>query len=105
MQHAPAAVSCHDEEAQSRYLNETSSHKNDEHFIDGVSVEDWILKTQEQAERNCQANVSASLQNDGRSNGGTYRSRQPSHCRVFDAGGNTELVELRSTTSRSNVFM
>jgi hypothetical protein len=70
MQHAPTYINRHDEEAPSHYLDETSSHKNDEHFIDGACVEDWILKTQEQAERNRDANVSASSQNVGRTYGG-----------------------------------
>ena len=87
MQHSPAAASRHDEEAPSQYLEETSSHKNDEHFIDGVSVEEWILKTQELAERSRHSSGSASCPNDGRRYGGVggtfmYRSRQPSHCGV-----------------------
>ena len=57
-------------------LEETSyQNKNDDrkHFVDGVSVERWILKTQqEQAERDREANVSSALSqsnNDGKSYG------------------------------------
>jgi hypothetical protein len=77
MQENPTHKSSSHEEAPPKYpLEETSSQQNKngdrEHFIDGVSVERWILKTQEQAERDRVANVSsASSQrnHDGKSYG------------------------------------
>ena len=55
MKHHSTHVNVNDEEAQDQHpLEETlnQEHRSDEeHFIDGVNVEDWILKTQEQAER------------------------------------------------------
>jgi hypothetical protein len=64
MQQHPADKSSDDEEAPPQYpLEESSSQQNKngdrEHFIDGVSVERWILMTQEQAERNRVTNVAS----------------------------------------------
>jgi hypothetical protein len=78
MQQHPTDQSSDDEEAPPQYhLEETSSQQNmnddREDFIDGVSVELWIVKTQEKAERNRLANVSSTASqsnDDGKSYGG-----------------------------------
>jgi hypothetical protein len=73
MQHHSTHVNGIDEEAQDQHsLEETFSQEqiDEEHFIDGVSVEDWILKTQEQAERDRSASIQS---NHARRNGGVAR--------------------------------
>ena len=77
MQQHPTDQSSDDEEAPPQYpLEETSNqdkNNNREDLIDGVSVERWIVKTQEKAERDRLANVSSAASqsnDDGKSYGG-----------------------------------